>query len=234
MVRSGSREWCAVAAFSVALAAASGAAQEDREVDLGGGLAVVEQWRACTYTYNHTYDGTRCPSWQPVGFEFGDRELLHFARAFARVPALDRVVATYRDVGGRAGMLYSDDRGASWHESRWGWRHVANAVAFDARSRFGVAVGESGYVWNTDDGGETWTDRGSSAGVLFTDVAVVGRTFVMADSQGRIWRSRAGGFERRLITESREFSLETEDDAIVVITPRRTFRVRRDGGLERR
>ncbi len=230
-------------------------------VELGGGLAVIlEQapcfqrdqnihpsvWRPPGYEFGHWRDQP-CTTWRPAGFAFGDRQELLYAYAFARVASSGRIVATYRDVDGAqrapgspptppgtaVGVLYTDDGGATWHDARWRWVHAARALAFDAGSDFGVAAGESGHVWSTEDGGETWRVRRSAAGVSYTQVAVVGRVCVLVDANGTVWRSRDGGFSHDTLTRSSEVTLETTDDEIVVTTPRHELRIHADASVER-
>jgi hypothetical protein len=211
------------------LALASGALAQVGEIAIGPGLAVRREGAVC----DDGITGIPCLVWVPIGFAFGDRAELPYARAFGYVPSTGRIVAVH-NVGGRGGVLYTDDLGASWRDGRWDWHQAANAVAFDPSSTFGVAAGEGGYVWNTDDGGRTWRDRGSSSGTSYTDVRVLGRIAVLRDDQGRVWLSRDGGFGRDLLAEDRSALLGSTASTIVVWTPRRRYEVHRDGRTESR
>lgn len=218
----------------------SARAQGPRTIDLGDGRAVRQVSVPCGVS--------RCLRWQPRGVLFsGHERRLAYARTFAWVPSTGRVVASYaaswrggyldvdRAYAGNAGMLTSDDGGRTWQQSRWPWPHVANAVAFDRETAYGVAVGDAGYTWSTDDGGRTWTDHRSDGGVVYTQVAVLGRVSVFASSAGEVWRSRDGGFRRRSLVEREGVRIETTDDAIVVESEsgEELVRVREDGSIER-
>lgn len=200
-------------------------AQELRAIDLGEGRSVRQVPVPCGYG--------RCLRWQPQGLRFtGHSQRLAYARAFAWVPSTGRIVASYYanttptrypgqlfvdgDDIGNAGLLFTDDGGRSWERSDWPWPNAANAIAFDRERPFGVAVGDAGHVWSTDDGGRTWRDRRSDSGVVYTQVAVLGRATVFADDEGQVWRSTDGGFRRRSLVESAGVELSTQGDAIVV------------------
>jgi photosystem II stability/assembly factor-like uncharacterized protein len=208
---------------------AEGRAQVLREIRIDDDLAARERWDTC---WDDLGEPRLCRSWEPVGFTFGGILELAHARTFARVPATSRIVAATRFLG-RASLLYTDDLGATWLEARWPTHDLANAVAFDERSSYGVAVGDGGRVWSTTDRGATWRERRSGAGIVYTDVAVVGRIAVFVDSSGAVWRSRDGGFLRDGITRSYGAALAVVDDAIVISTERGTIRVLRDGSVVR-
>lgn len=228
-----------VASLGIALPS-HGQGQPPRTIDLGEGLSVRQVSVPCGLA--------RCLRWEPHGLRFtGHEQRLASARTFALVPSEGRVVASYNASlpGGylvlppthasTAGMLATDDGGRTWHQSRWPWPHVANAVAFDRDTPYGVAVGDSGYTWSSEDGGRTWRDHRSDGGVVYTQVAVLGRLAVFADSEGRVWRSRDGGFSRRSLIEHEGVRLETDDDAVVVESAGgdRLLRVYENGRIER-
>lgn len=67
-------------------------------------------------------------------------------------------------------------------------RAVAAANALDV-----VAVGDSGQVWRSLDGGATWSERPRLGARALRDVAVRGRAIVAVGDSGRAWRSDDGG-----------------------------------------
>lgn len=83
---------------------------------------------------------------------------------------------------------------------------MALAVAFDPAGDYGVAVGEQGYGWSSDDGGARWRVRlsGGCTGARYTRAWVRRRTCVIRDAAGAVWISRDGGFA----IESTPFSAE--------------------------
>jgi hypothetical protein len=126
-------------------------------------------------------------------------------------------------------VLYTDDLGATWQTARWRWQTPPRAIAFDAGSTFGVAAGDGGYVWNTEDGGATWIDRRDAVGQTFEALWVVGRVCVLRDGHGVIWASRDGGFVLERLTEDPSATVEQEGETIFVRTRRASLRVTRDG-----
>ena len=206
-------------------------------IDLGGDASVTLSPTRCHFGT----DLLNCRVWHPSGFEFGEwQTVLESSYAFARVPWTGRIVAVFRNAGsvdGRSGtpsgVLYTDDLGATWQAGPWRWAQAARALAFDPASNFGIAAGDGGHVWSTEDGGETWRTRRSAAGIAYTQVAVIGRVCVLVDENGTIWRSRDGGFSLDTLTRSRDITLFTADDEIIVTTPEQTLRVRADGSVRR-
>ena len=63
----------------------------------------------------------------------------------------DRLVAA----GERGHVLFSDDKGSSWHQSRVPTTQMLTAVSF-ADEKYGWVVGHDGLILATDDGGENW------------------------------------------------------------------------------
>lgn len=225
----------AFACFAVLpVVAAPALAQVLLERDLGGGCSVRQ-----TTTFASCWGSALpCIVWVPTGFSFAGIEPLGAATAFARVPATGRIVAAIR--GSRrswpsrtTGVLYTDDLGATWSAARWTWPSVALALAFEPASERGVAAGAGGYVWTTEDGGTTWTDRGSSSGTTYVDAARLEHTVVLVDDHGAAWRSRDGGFARESLADGVVGPLTVDVDAITVTTASHSVRVARDGSVRR-
>lgn len=228
--------------LGVALALAAGIAparaQGPDTIELGAGLSVrrVPTWCGVGV-------GFRCYAWQPSGFSFPAGPLapaLTFARTFARVPSTGRIFASVSNVSGpflytgfAVRMLRSDDRGASWVPVTWRWLETVALMAFEPGSARGVAAGDSGYVWTTDDGGDTWRDRGSSSGTTFTELAVADREIVLIDGAGNVWRMSGGSFARDLLLTDTSAHATNEGDAIVVRTATDELRIRHGHGVDR-
>jgi photosystem II stability/assembly factor-like uncharacterized protein len=184
---------------------------------------------------------TRCAIWVPLGFRFDAQPELALASTFARVPRTGRIVAARGTAQpwasplgastayGRDYVLYTDDLGASWQTARWRWWTAPRAIAFDAGSTFGVAAGDGGYVWNTEDGGATWVDRRDASGQTFEAAWVIGRACVLRDAAGVVWVSRDGGFVLERLTGDPSARIEQAEGAIVVRAGRETLRVTREG-----
>lgn len=210
------------------------AAQVFETRELGGGLSVRQ---VSTYTYCWGA-ATPCTVWEPTGFSFGDVDALRTATAFARVPETGRILAAitgtrpWRTVRSHA-VLFSDDLGATWNAARWEWLVSVRAIAFEPSGLRGAAGGDGGYVWISDDGGATWTERGSSAGTTYVDVARLGDVLVLVDAHGAAWRSRDRGFARDSLTEGVVGPLRIEGGEIVVPSARGVVRVRDDGSVRR-
>lgn len=223
----------------LALAAAPLRAQSGDAIDLGDGLSVrrVPTWCGAAGV------PIRCYAWQASGFAFPAGPLspaLTFARTFARVPRTGRLLASVANVSGpfmytgfAVRMLRSDDRGASWVPVTWRWVETAALIAFEPGSARGVAAGDSGYVWTTDDGGETWRDRGSSSGTTFTELATVAGEIVLVDGAGNVWRMSGGSFARELLLTDTSAHVTTEGDALVVRSATEELRIRHGHGVDR-
>lgn len=152
-------------------------------------------------------------AWEPVGFSFGQERNLWRATTFARAPS-GRIVALAPRFPMQAGaapesqweVLYTDDLGSTWSRSRWPdpgsfratvtgrrpWglrRECAGAalVAFDPGSTNGVAVTRWGRVLSTEDEGARWRVR--RTGQRFVHAWVRGRSVLLLDADGAIWRS---------------------------------------------
>lgn len=223
-------------AFLLALSGAAGASAQALETrELGAGLSVMQ---VSTFAYCWGA-ATPCVVWEPVGFSFAGIDALRIASAFARVPESGRIVAAvtgvrpWRTVRSH-GILYTDDLGATWSAAAWSWPVRVRALSFEPSGLRGVAAGESGYVWTTEDGGATWRDRGSSAGTTYVDAARLGDVVVLVDEHGGAWRSRDGGFARDTLGAGVTRPLAVTADEIVVEARSGTVRVRPDGSVRRR
>jgi hypothetical protein len=209
-----------------------------RTIDLGAGASVRQVRTICWHG--------PCAIWVPEGLSFGDHPELEVAMTFARVPRTGRIVAARSNTwlwGGPYPMwnavgldyvLYTDDLGRTWQTATWRWWTPPRVIDFDPGSTFGVAAGDGGYVWNTEDGGATWVDRRDASGQSFDGVWVVGRVCVLHDGAGVTWVSRDGGFVLERLTDEHDVTIDREGDAIVVTVgrsdaPRAVFRVTRDG-----
>lgn len=229
----------AAAALLVLSGLAPVGAQTPDTIDLGSGLSVSRRATWC----GATGVPIRCYAWEPSGFAFPAGPLvpaLTFARTFARVPASGRILAALSNVtspfmytGFAVRMLRSDDRGASWVPVTWRWLETVALMAFEPGTSRGVAAGDSGYVWTTTDGGETWRDRGSSSGTTFVELAVADREIVLIDASGNVWRMADGSFARDLLLTDTTAHATNEDDAIVVRTATEELRIRHGHGVDR-
>ncbi len=227
-------------ALTLVPAVASIARADDglQTIDLGGGASVRQVRTVCWHG--------PCAIWVPEGLSFGDHPELEVAMTFARVPRTGRILAarsntalwggpfaTWNGVG-LDSVLYTDDLGRTWQTANWRWWTPPRVIDFDPGSTFGVAAGDGGYVWNTEDGGATWVDRRDASGQSFDGVWVVGRVCVLHDREGVTWVSRDGGFVLERLTDARDVAIEREGDALVVQVgsadaPRAVYRVTRDG-----
>lgn len=105
----------------------------------------------------------------------------------------DRLVT----VGARGIVLLSDDDGRSWRQARWVPVSVALTDVHFASAREGWAVGHSGVVLHTADGGDTWALQldGRQVGAIVLDDA----------------RSRAGGEETAGVRDAERLVAEGPD-----------------------
>jgi photosystem II stability/assembly factor-like uncharacterized protein len=90
-------------------------------------------------------------------------------------------------------------------------------LAFDNRTRDGVAAGEGGHVWSTGDGGDHWTDHGGDAR-SWASVAIADDEIALADTLGNVFRSHDGGFARETVLTGAAATLEQRDGEIIVRT----------------
>jgi photosystem II stability/assembly factor-like uncharacterized protein len=107
------------------------------------------------------------------------------------------------------------------------------AIAFDARSPFGVAVGEGGYVWSTADEGATWRAR-RSGDERFVEVAVVGTMTLLRAAGGPTLLARDGGFALETLATDPGATWERGDEEIVVRAGSESIRVMRSRQVWRR
>lgn len=230
---------CASLTLVFALAALAPArAQAQDAIDLGGGLSVH---RTPTWCGASIAVPIRCYAWQPSGFSFPSALTtpLTFARTYAVVPSTGRILASLSNTTGpfmytgfAVRMLASDDRGLTWQPVTWRWLETVALFAFEPGSGRGVAAGDGGYVWSTDDGGVTWSDHGGSSGTTFTELAVAGREIVLIDSNGNAWRMSGGSFGRDLLVTDRDAHVTSDGDALVVRTLTEEWRIRHGHGVD--
>jgi len=223
------------ACLAVAVAAAAGAQAVVRTVDLGDGMQaslVALPAGACGAF-------APCALWSGIGLDLGRRDALLVARTYARVPGSPRVVAaippmpswallTWRRWRG-AGMLYTDDRGATWSAASWPSANAADAVAFTPDGGLGVAVGPARGIWISEDRGLDWTERSAGAGLRYVDVAALGRAIVIVDEARAAWVSRDRGFSLRSGADGVSGPLRLGSDAIVIPTERGEVRIDDEG-----
>lgn len=228
-----------LAASLVLAAGARGAgAQGPDRIELGEGLAVARQPTWC----GAVGAPVRCQAWAPVGFAFPPPLVspLTFARTWALVPSSGRILVALSNVGGpflytgfAVRMMRSDDHGATFVPVTWRWLETVTIMAFEPGTSRGVAAGESGYVWTTEDGGLTWRDRGSSVGTSFTELVVIRGETVLVDGAGNVWRMSGTSFARDLLLTDASAHASVEGDAIVVRTASEELRVRHGHGVDR-
>ena len=128
-------------------------------------------------------------------------------------------------------MIRTTDGGVHWLDVPWSWLATPTLFAFDHRTLDGVASGDSGYVWVTDDGGASWTDHGSSSST-YTGLAIAAGEMVLLDSTGTVQRTH-DGFSRETVVTDRTARLEQRDDEIVVHTDTADYSVRRGHAARR-
>ena len=223
----------ALAAFVIVTSVAS--AQGPDTVDLGAGRSVQRILAWCGIS--------RCPAWTPVGFAFPINTLgsaLAFARTYAVVPSTGRVLVAFSNTSGpfmytgfAVRVMRSDDHGESWQPVTWRWAETVALFAFEPGTGRGVAAGDSGYVWTTSDGGDTWTSRGSSIGTNFTQLVVAQDETVLVDDHGNVWRMSGGSFGRDLLLTDMGARVTNVGDAIVVRTATEELRIRHGHGVDR-
>jgi hypothetical protein len=226
----------ALAALAFALTAH---AQSPDTIALGEGLSVQ---RRATWCGASMAAPIRCSAWDPVGFSFPAPLVssLTFARTWARVPTTGRILVALSNVsspfmytGFAVRVMRSDDRGVSWTPVTWRWLETAALMSFTPGTAHGVAAGDSGYVWTTDDGGTTWIDRGSSTGTTFTELVAGDHETLLIDTNGNAWRMSGTSFARDLLLTDTTAHASLEGDAIVVRTATEELRVRHGHGVDR-
>lgn len=205
--------------LAIVLVATAASAQRVgfRHLDLGDGVSVDD---VCQPSRPRP-----CAGWQPVGFVFGDATpWLLQADTFGRVRATGAILATasirpaitYPSAAPMRAhrVLRTTDGGLHWREVPWPWTQTPRLFAFDRLRLDGVATGESGYVWTTDDGGAHWVDHGGDA-VTWAAAAIADREIVLADASGHVVRSR-DGLARETVVDDRSATIEQRDTEIVV------------------
>lgn len=225
--------------LSIALCVLPVAARAQDVVDLGDGAAVQRIVRPCWYEI-----AAICSWWEPAGtLTFGGIPDLEVATAFGRAPS-GRIVAMIPGLAtgyaAPAGMpyaltatvLYTDDLGATWQRGRWPDAHAhALAFAFDPRTGAGVAVGQSGSIWTSGDGGVSWRRRRSSSGLVYERAWLRGRTLIVEDDRGALWLSSDGGFALESLAEGGR--IEETGGALEITARDRAWRIDAHGGVQR-
>jgi hypothetical protein len=224
---------------ALVLSVASAVHAQGEVIALGDGLSVT---RITTWCGAGGAIPMRCTAWQPTGFAFPPplAGVLPWARTWARVPATGRVLVALANTtspfmytGFAVRMLRSDDGGRTFVPVTWRWLETVALMAFEPGSLRGVAAGDSGYVWTTADGGDTWLDRGSSTGTTFTELVVVPGETVLVDAAGNAWRMSGTSFARELLVTDASVHAVVEGDAIVVRTTTQEIRIRHGHGVDR-
>ncbi len=223
------------ACLAAALAAGAGAQAVVRTIELGDGMQaslVALPAGACGAV-------APCALWSGAGLDLGGRDALLVARTYARVPGTPRVLAAippmpawallaWRPWRG-AGMLYTDDRGATWHAAGWPSVNAAEAISFTPDGALGVAVGPARGIWISEDRGVRWRERSVGAGLRYVEVAALGRAIVLVDEARAAWISRDRGFSLTSGAEGVSGPLRVEAEAIVIPTERGEVRVDDEG-----
>lgn len=169
-------------------------------------------------------------TWRANGFSLGPAPVVN-ALSFSGAQG-GRVVAIVH-----GGAYFTDDRGANWQPASWDGAASAAAISFDAASAFGVAGGEDGTIWTTEDRGEHWRRRREREQELVTAVATMGTAFAFVTLVGSVSISRDGGQSFETVFESSGRSdvfLRRTDDTLDVIAGSTLLgRLGRDGSYTR-
>jgi hypothetical protein len=222
-------------ALSFVLASMASAQGAPDSVDFGGGASVHRTRVIGAYG--------PIPAWQAVGWTMPAGTLgsaLAFARTYAVVPSSGRVLVALANTSGpflmtgfAVRVMRSDDHGASWQPITWRWAETVNLFSFEPGTSRGVAVGDSGYVWTTTDGGETWTSLGNSVGTIFVELLAGERETLLIDDHGNVWRMSGGTFARELLLTDTSAHLSRDGAALVVRTDTEELRIRHGHGVDR-
>lgn len=162
------------------------------DVTLGPGISAHRE-PAPLYGIHGLVQRSHLVTWSVRGMtppvEFGTTQVYSFANTGDRIfAAID------------SGLVFTDDRGAHWSQSRWDGSQSPRAMAFDEATGFGAAVGTNGTVWTTDDRGRTWRTR-RDVGDMLVDVALLGRVVAWSSVRGLVQVSADGGTSVRTIAE---------------------------------
>ncbi|MEZ4393789.1 MAG: hypothetical protein R3A48_22180 [Polyangiales bacterium] len=186
----------AAASLSLLLAAPAGAVAFGTApvtVELGDGMRARRVPAPCSGV-NGVGFGV-CGRWSVEGFNIPAELPVGDVRMFARARGGRVAMAT------AAGLWLSDDRGARWSRARMDSPVTPVALAFDADSDFGAAVGPNGTVWTTQDRGDTWRVRRDRSGPPLVDVVVSGRALAFSDALGGVWVSFDEGVSVRTLCD---------------------------------
>ena len=198
------------------------------DVALGDGLVAHREPVLATNPWNGYLAGV--VTWRLVGLApppgVGATQIHNFALGRG-----GRVFAAVDD-----GVLYTDDRGARWVRASWDGAQSPRALAFDAATGFGAAVGTNGTVWTTSDSGQSWRTR-RDVGDTLVDVAVLGGVVAWTSSRGLVQVSADGGTSVRTVCERARgpMPVMASHDGLlwIRIDGARWWRVDRDGAVER-
>jgi len=234
-MRSSARSLACSSALAALFVTALASAQVPDVVDFGGGASVRRTLAWCGIA--------RCPAWEAVGWTFPTSTLgsaLAFARTYAVVPSSGRVLVAVSNASGpfmstgfAVRVMRSDDHGASWQPVSWRWAETVALFSFEPGTARGVAAGDSGYVWTTTDGGDTWTSLGGSVGTTFVELVAANRETVLVDDHGNVWQMSDGTFARELLLTDSSAHASREGDAIIVRTTDEELRIRHGHGVDR-
>lgn len=134
------------------------------------------------------------------------------------------------------GLLYTDDRGARWTHARWDGAQSPRALAFDAATGFGAAVGTNGTVWTSSDRGQTWRTR-RDVGDTLVDVTVLGHVVAWTSIRGLVQVSADGGTSVRTVSERARGPMPVmathEAQIWIRVDGAQWWRVDREGAVER-
>jgi hypothetical protein len=128
-------------------------------------------------------------------------------------------------------IVWTSDRGRTWHQSGWEWPDLPRAIAFDPGSGWGLAVGDNGAVWSSNDGGASFVDHGDAPPASFVDVLVLDRVGVARDDRGDYYVLREDGLDRVRIAHAPDGWMEHAGETIVVHAPSGDVRVTRSGSF---
>lgn len=203
-------------------------------VRLGAGVYADRVASPCPFVLAYGVVAMGCFAWMPVGFELPPPQLGARVNMLAST-ASGRIVAALE----HGGIVYTDDRGASWLQARVEGAASPRSLAFDDRGQMGAAVGTGGAWWWTDDDGASWRLRRDGGPVSdYVDVVVAGQSVMVSDASGGVYVSLDGGSSVRSLASRVRAAMpvmSTAEGAVWVrIEGREWWRASREGSLERR